>query len=71
MLKKIASCPLEQDSTNFTFTIDKKAAFEVLPVPDLTDLPGCNMMRQHAVIACCAIWPEKRRGNSGFKHRLE
>lgn len=25
------------------------AVFEVLPMLDLTDLPGCNMMRQHAV----------------------
>lgn len=48
--KKIASCPSEPDSANFTFTIYKKAAFEVLPVPDLTDLPGCNMMRQHALL---------------------
>lgn len=38
-VKKIASCPSEPDSANFTFTIYKKAAFEVLPVPDLTDLP--------------------------------
>lgn len=49
-VKKIAFCPSEPDSANFTFAIDKKAAFEVLPVPDLTDLPGCNTMRQHALL---------------------
>lgn len=50
MVKKKLPLVSEPDSTNFTFTIYKKAAFEVLPVPDLTDLPGCNMMRQHALL---------------------
>lgn len=42
----------ETKGTNFMFTPHTEvsaAEVEVLPVPDLTDLPSCNLMRQHAV----------------------
>lgn len=38
--------------TNFLFTLHTEvsaAEVEVLPVPDLTDLPSCNLIQQHAV----------------------